>query len=340
MDINLYCNPFFAVRSSFRPESVKQLLNLLIKFYGAVIVVCLAMLFFSIDSMPLFNTFSWSVLHETPTSTRFGILGVAAVSLTTILFASSKSIVRDGWGKMFGLAVVGVILSGGRGAFIALFSAGLLWYGMKKRRIAKVLTIGSLAIVAFVLFSISPLITSLPSSVQRLFILLPSEFYENKLPQIADEAAASSSSWRYAIWVLAYDKIVENPITGTGYGLPSNIPDEDLSGGETSVHDFLVMGNTHNSFISIAYIMGIPAMLVFASWLGYLMISINRLRLSSVSSISVGASWLFLLLATQVVYAFSSDIHIEYEFIVAAAIAESLLAKEATRRPSAKEIRL
>ena len=330
---------FFSIRSSFSPKSISRLLRLLVKFYVAIIIVCFAMLVFGIDTLPLFNTFSWSVLHETPTSSRFGILGAAALSLSTILLPSPMGFVSRGRGALIAMAFAGVILSGGRGTLFAFFIVCLLWYAMKNGKIVRTAVIGFITIVGLIIFSNSIFVTYLPSSIQRQFILLPSEIYEDSVPQISKEAAASSSSWRYAIWALAIDKILENPITGTGFGLPSGIPAQDQTDGETSVNDFLVMGNTHNTFISIAYIMGIPAMLVFASWLVYLFVCVNRLWITSNTQMKMQAAWLFLLLVSQVVNAFSSDIHTGFEFIIAVAITESLLGERSTSVSAVKEAR-
>jgi O-antigen ligase len=80
-----------------------------------------------------------------------------------------------------------------------------------------------------------------------------------------DEASGgdASAAWRYAVWQSGIDKIMENPLSGKGFGnLPERLdPNAKGSEGETDFEVVLAGGEAHNGFVTAAYGFGIPFML-------------------------------------------------------------------------------
>jgi O-antigen ligase len=71
----------------------------------------------------------------------------------------------------------------------------------------------------------------------------------------------SAAEWRYAIWRNGWEKIMESPLTGKGFGnLPKYLDTEDLSQ-TTDFEVILAGGEAHNGFITAAYGFGLPFMI-------------------------------------------------------------------------------
>jgi O-antigen ligase len=86
-----------------------------------------------------------------------------------------------------------------------------------------------------------------------------------------DEASGgdASAAWRYAVWQSGWEKIMETPLTGKGFGnLPLNVETEDPKT-STDFERVLAGGEAHNGFVTAAYGFGIPFMVALCIALGY-----------------------------------------------------------------------
>jgi len=79
----------------------------------------------------------------------------------------------------------------------------------------------------------------------------------------------ASAQWRYAVWQDGWNKIMENPLTGKGFGhLPLYVETEDAKTGIDFERD-LAGGEAHNGFVTASYGFGIPFMVALSLALVY-----------------------------------------------------------------------
>lgn len=324
-----------AAAAAGRRYPLLGLVHILKRFYSIVLLLSLVLLIAGVESAPLFNTFSWKVFQEPSGSIRFGILGVAGIAVFTLMLSnpmSEPSRQRRIW---LALSALGVLLSGGRADLVGMIVVMLAYVAIVKRRLVQ--TLLAVMAVGGILFvvSTSNAIDLLPDSVRRVFLLVPSEAISNPVELNSGESAMASTSWRMVIWLMAAENILERPWFGNGFGVPFGDPELHEMQVSTMSHDFMVMGNAHNSFISIAYLMGIPAALCFLLWLVNLFIGMYKAVLARADKISL---WLLLVLLSSVIGAFVSDVHTGAGFCIAAGLAEGWMArsrKEMTNGPDA-----
>jgi len=167
-----------------------------------------------------------------------------------------------------------------------------------------------------------------PEKYQRLVVIFPSEFYTGELSKLRASAAAKSSNFRYEMWTKAYDKLKEHPLTGEGIGIPKaqyDLGAEGLSAfqkidSKILIEDFMNSGSLHNTFFSIAYIFGLPAVSIFFVFLISLLL--RTYKLTQIYSGELKATYVFftLIILNYFIQAFISDIHNSMEFYVFMAI--------------------
>ena len=74
----------------------------------------------------------------------------------------------------------------------------------------------------------------------------------------------ASAQWRYDVWNNGWKKIMENPLTGKGFGnLPEHVENSDIEK-STDFELVLAGGEAHNGFVTAAYGFGIPFMVALA----------------------------------------------------------------------------
>lgn len=278
-------------------------------------LICLFMYMFSIDELPLFNTFSWSILREASGSIRFGIAGVLAILLA--IYAICYKIKHKY--ALYIFIFILLMISGGRSSMFALAFLVFFGYFLKRKKIYYAIGISAVFAVLFLLVSFSPLILYLPGPLQRLAIVMPSEFYSGSLSQLSESSAASSSAWRFMIWGMAVtDLSWSSFLFGNGFGVPEMNYSFSEGGFETFsidpqvlMKDFMSSGNLHNTFISIFYLSGIFTLLLFIT-----MLIVVVKRLYKYYKISDDKNLLFILLfiLSKVIDSFFGDIHFSVMF--------------------------
>jgi hypothetical protein len=71
----------------------------------------------------------------------------------------------------------------------------------------------------------------------------------------------AAAEWRYAIWRSGWEKIMESPLIGKGFGnLPKHL-DPDATTDSTDFEVILAGGEAHNGYITAAYGFGLPFMI-------------------------------------------------------------------------------
>jgi O-antigen ligase len=199
------------------------------------------------------------------------------------------------------------------------------------------------AVVVFIAFSFSPLILYIPASLQRVFIIFPKEFYSGSLRSLENSAAANSSTFRYEMWKLALPEIAKHPLAGKGFSVPKqtySFSEEGMTSFQTKstdilYYDFMAGGQLHNTFVSMAYIMGIPAALIFfAAFIGVIFRT-YRYYLLYESQYQPYLKFLLLLLFSSLLSSMLGDLHFDLIFFIFLAIAlKTLYAIHCLARPA------
>ncbi|MBX2895002.1 MAG: O-antigen ligase family protein [Cyclobacteriaceae bacterium] len=260
---------FFCGLTLFDVSITEKWIDYYFKFNLAIMMVSVIVILFDIGTFPFFNTFSWSLIQEGNGSKKMIIAGISAASvlLYTLVFVNNK---QRRVALIF-LAFIVLLISGSRIFFLSGVFILLVSLVVKARIFGKSILIlaGTIATATYILTT--PVILLIPEKYQRLVIVFPPEYYTGKLAHLSESAAAASTSFRLNIWNMALKKIEEHPLIGNGFQAPMadyNFEGDILEGfqkipAEILERDFLITGNLHNTFFSIAYLFGVPAFLFF-----------------------------------------------------------------------------
>lgn len=327
---NLYNSiiTFLTVMLLFDHRFVRSWINYAFKFNLLVFCVAAIIMVLGLGAFPLFNSFTWSIIVETAESKKIIVLGTSAV----FILAYALCFVRRPLNMFLLIAVsfLGMLLSGSRISFVAGVSMLFFAFVVRKGFLGKSFVILALLTIVGYKILLSPIILLVPEKYQRLVIIFPSEYYEGKLREFRNSAAAASTSFRFDIWNRAAKKISKQPLIGNGFDVPQanydfstssvlsmyqKIPTEILHG------DFVRTGNLHNTFISIAYLLGVPAAVLFLYiflrliWRHYKWSIVLRETHRSV------ALFITAILINYMIFALISDLVFDLEFFVLLAIA-------------------
>jgi O-antigen ligase len=324
---------FLMLFSCFRASNLHYILSKMRQFYACVITISFLMLLLHINSLPLFNTFTWSVVVESSTSQKMIIAGTAAIIL--LIYEISSETIRYKNILISAVLLIIIIMSGSRTAFVSFFLTVFFTFAIRKKLLFK--SIGLMILITFISIALflSPIILYVPAKYQRLVIIFPSEFYTGKLYELKASSAANSSSFRYNMWKKASKAILKKPLMGNGLGIPIGNYDLKAEGlgayrwidSSTLVEDFMAAGNLHNTFISIAYTFGIPAAFFFLFFLITLLMRIYKMSQLTDDENKPFFVILTVIILNFIIQAFISDIHNSQEFYALAVLAlKSVLA--------------
>jgi len=317
---------FAAAFIGFNTDLLKYLIQRINALFLFVLSVSVFMILVGVNKLPLFNTFSWTVIVENQSSKKMIIAGAAAIMLLMYQLAFKKRTIV--WlGTLF-LLLIGVALSGSRTAFLSYFLLLLFAYMIYHRVLIRGILIMILSSGIIFALLLSPLVLMVPEKYQRLVVIFPSEFYNGDLAKLRASAAAKSSNFRYEMWTKAFDKLKEHPFTGEGIGVPKAQYDLGAEGlaafqkidSKILIEDFMNSGSLHNTLVSIAYIFGIPAAIAFFIFLITLLL--RTYKLTQIYSGDLKGVYVFftLILLNYIIQTFISDIHYSMEFYLFMAI--------------------
>jgi hypothetical protein len=318
---------FVVLFFSFKTSYLQYLLSKLQQFYLFVLSVAVIMLFFHINSLPLFNSFTWSIVEEGANARKMIIAGFAAVMLISLEMAHGKLNIKTILFSLF--LILCIALSGSRTAFLSFFLIAFFGYCIHKSFLLRGMGLLSLISAVGISLLLSPLILYIPAKYQRLVIIFPSSFYSGELYQLKESSAANSSNFRYDMWSKASESIRENPLAGKGIGIPKANYDLKAQGlsafqkidSAVLIDDFMAAGSLHNAFISIAYIFGLPAAFFFVLFILLLLIKSYSLVQLCAREHKPYFIFITLLVLNFFIQAFVSDIHNSPEFYAFMAIA-------------------
>ncbi len=315
----------------FDPKQSEQWAKYFFRFYLIVLAVSMLIILFEIGPFPLFNTFSWSLIFENEGSKKMPIAGVAGsfVLMCTLIFVTNK------WKFLFFVlsSLLALLISGSRISFLAGLVMIFMSFVVRRKVLGKSIVILTISAFGFFYLLLSPVILLVPERYQRLVILFPPEYYTGKLAHLSESAAASSSSFRQDIWSRASVKIAEHPLIGNSFDAPKadyNFGGDLMQGFQkipTDIlhNDFLVTGSLHNTFFGIAYLLGIPALILFVwflfrlTWLHYKM----SMRFGEMKKRV--ALFITILLINYIVFAMVTDLIFDLQFFLTFAVALKIL---------------
>lgn len=317
---------FIVLFVGFNREILYYLISLINVFYTVVFGISMFMLLFKVNTLPLFNTFTWTVIIETASSKKMIIAGASAMILLMYQLAFKRRTII--WLASLIILLAGVAISGSRTAFLSYILLVMFAYMIYHRFLIR--GIIALLLSSSIIFAVllSPVVLLVPQKYQRLVVIFPSEFYTGELAKLRASAAAKSSNFRYEMWTKALDKIKEHPLAGEGIGIPKaqyDLGAEGLSAfqkidSRILIQDFMNAGSLHNTFFSIAYIFGIPAAVIFFIFLFSLLLKTYRLTQIYTGELKAIYFFFTLVILNYIIQTFISDIHNNMEFYVFMAI--------------------
>jgi len=236
------------------------------------------MLIFEISEMPLFNTFSWT---KAPFDEHFGILSLAGAYCLLILVCV-RDTVRSSVGRYCAIvvSVAAMFFSGGRASLLGVGVGllGYLFFIKKRRRLVAAIVLSFVTLAQ--MGSIDWVSDRLPAGVARVFEVVNVEMMLAAVEELGEDAdltaaqhlAGSSADWssmsRLLMWHGGIKGIKEKPLVGQGLKNPfAGIDKSTLTFEEKIDIEALVgTGYLHNSYLSLAYVAGIPAAFVFLAF--------------------------------------------------------------------------
>ena len=160
---------------------------------------------------------------------------------------------------MLGLGIIAIFLGGNRGTFAQMLAI-ILAVELLRRRYFRLTAIGiGIGIVLLSFYIIGERI-DLSRGIGSLRIL---SIVSKRVAEVS--GAVDTSNWRMMRWQRAINEIVANPLFGKGYGGVENAwVFADISQFEDARLEVdLATGGIHNGYISCAYSLGLPALVIF-----------------------------------------------------------------------------
>jgi hypothetical protein len=215
------------------------------------------------------------------------------------------------------LALWGVFAGGGRANLLGFLGASCVFAYMVRRRRLLLLTSLLLAGILVLILPVVGVESLIPEEYSRIVEFGDTSIITSALESGAGASrfkdpvmseAAGSSLFRLMLWAVAIESIVQNPLLGAGVSPPESFY---LVSRNEALPDQMILqsGNLHNTMLSLAYVWGIPAMVVFfVLWIGGLKKSYYLFTTRGYPL------YVFLLLyfSAQLLESFAGDIHLIY----------------------------
>ena len=225
---------------------------------------------------------------------RIGALGkVSFLSLTLLLVFRQNFFNNKLYFCLFFLAIIGLLLSGGRTS-IGMAVISLLLFLFLKKKYNLIAFLGGVIIFLWILFPYSNV--SYSPQLARVLSIKPS----------VESEPGQSTFWRLGMWRIALNIIREHPIAGIGYGQFEMISGKSISKsfpGEYRINltRFVTQGTAHNAYLSIAVGTGLIGVFIFVCILFVAFkYSLNLFKSSPSPFLKSIGMWLFLYLGARV----------------------------------------
>ncbi len=177
--------------------------------------------------------------HEILGASLYGVAGIIAIYL---LFNACKIHKKILFASIFFTILIMILLTVSRGPILSYISCSGLAILIFSRNIRATIILSALVIILVI----------------GVIFLIPE--YREMFFAYGQKILERGTSYRFTLWILTIDSIIERPILG--YGV-RNVFESDVPGGHSP----------HNLYLSTAYYFGIPALLIL---LGVLTQAIKR----------------------------------------------------------------
>ena len=150
-----------------------------------------------------------------------------------------------------------LVVGGNRSTIIAaLFAIPVILVVRRSTHVLLVAAAFSVIAIGMLRFSVSEMNTAEVNPLVRSLSI-----FDSRIDKAS--GADASSEWRYAIWQSGWEKIMESPLIGKGFGnLPKHLdPTSNDVVQSTDFEVILAGGEAHNGFITAAYGFGLPFMI-------------------------------------------------------------------------------
>ncbi len=155
---------FATVFIGFNMEILNYLIQKISWLYAFVLSVSIMMILFGVNKIPLFNTFSWTVIVENQSSKKMIIAGTAAIMLMLYQLAFKKRTTT--WLGILFILIIGVALSGSRTAFLSYFLLLIFAYMIYHRVLIRGILLMILSSGIIFALLLSPLVLLVPDKYQ------------------------------------------------------------------------------------------------------------------------------------------------------------------------------
>ncbi len=179
--------------------------------------------------------------------------------LSLLLLPSLFKVSRAGWGVIFALAMVAIVLGGNRSSLGMAFIIVTVIPLLRHKYLQTAIIVGIAAVISVAAYVKGPALSQLPNTgFLRVFGLVS--------PALAESSgAAGTLEWREIRWQRAMEEIRKHPFIGEAYGgLENAFESVDPTQSEEASQDIsLATGGVHNGYIASALALGIPAAALF-----------------------------------------------------------------------------
>ena len=261
---------YFLVLSLFKEEKhIRQAMKVL--FWLSLIATFYFYCLIALYPMPISQGLvpylqKWSVKYFGGGRFPVRSIGMANIGLLLFCVTIAGEYPRRAWLKfpILGLAATTVVLAGGRAVFAGLLVAVLAYLYFKRYY----LFLTGATVLAVLMVSIPLMfprsVEALPEPVQRVV----------QFEREDDTLAGRSLAARFKLWQYSLEDAIEKPLTGMGFRqFDINLL---IYGRLRGVSAFVEMsrltGSTHNGYLAMAQVFGIPGLILF------LTIFINHFR--------------------------------------------------------------
>jgi len=159
---------------------------------------------------------------------------------------------------IFVLGTFMMVIGGNRSALAAaVIVVPLILLLRRKSHLAFISIIVMIAAVGMLRFTVDSMESGNIPLLLRSFGI-----FDSKIDKASGGDA--SANWRYAVWADGWEKIMQTPLTGKGFGnLPEHVESSDAQK-STDFDEVLAGGESHNGFVNAAYGFGIPFMVALS----------------------------------------------------------------------------
>jgi hypothetical protein len=281
LDIGIALLAYWVLSRAVGDKSITPRLPFLVMGSQVVEMVLNAIVFFVPRLTPIFSSIYTGVnpenfeadnVYRGPAQESSGRqpyftgVGLFSALLCTSLWRPLTLITPIYWFRflLFSATLVMIGLTGFRSALITI-GGYVVISSVLRRGVKELFPMALIGIPALVLLiAMQGTIINLPLSIQRTLSFLP-----GKWDQVAVSEAVGSTEWRLQIWkiMLSENRFIANKLLGDGFGFSYAqlriMETHRFSSGDSSLEDYIIVGNVHSGPLSAIRYVGYVGLAIF-----------------------------------------------------------------------------